>query len=339
MFKCTNLPDVLWLGIAGIGGESQLRICWCTDGVSWKPGIFMTLLARATVCLVMLAFAAGCRTTVDPLAISDAQTAARVKTALVNDPDLGTRAIEVRVALGVVELSGRVLTQAEADRAVEVARGVAGVVRVRRTLQIGGEEPQPPEGQSLRPENPELDLEFQGNPDLLAVGASIGSSAPRTANLQQRAALSPLIRIGSGKGLGVAVGLNWFRAELQSLSEPRQVLIRVQIKPVMVGASYTLASERTSLSASVVGGYAWNSLTVTDTGTAAGLPVEVDNSLVWRPGASLWYDVNRRTALNLTIGYVITRLQLTVLEDGRLEKRPVRGDTTIVSAGIAYKLF
>ena len=300
----------------------------------------MTLLARTTVTLMVLALAAGCRTAVDPLAISDAQTAARVKTALVNDPDLGARTIEVRVVLGVVRLSGRVLTQAEADRAVRIVRGVAGVVDVQAALQIGGQAASPPDEQSQRFELPELDSpELQGNPGFLALGGSFVWSAPRTATLRKRVALSPLIKLGSGRGLGLAVGLDWFQAELQSLAESREVLTRVQIKPVMLGASYTFASERTSLSASLVGGYAWNSLTVTDTGIAAGLPVEVDNSLAWRPGVSLWYDVNRRTALNLSVGHVITRLRLTVLEGGRLEKRPVRGDTTIVHVGVAYKLF
>ncbi len=300
----------------------------------------MTLLARTTVTLMVLALAAGCRTAVDPLAISDAQTAARVKTALVNDPDLGARTIEVRVVLGVVRLSGRVLTQAEADRVVRIARGVAGVVDVQAALQIGGQAASPPDEQSQRFELPELDSpELQDNPDLLALGAAIGWTDPRTAALKRRVTLSPLIRLGSGTGFGLAVGLSWFQAELQSLAGRPDVLTRVQIKPIMLGAGYTIASERVSLSASVVGGYAWNSLTIADTGTALGLPVEVDNSLAWRPGVSLWYDVNRRTALNLSVGHVITRLRLTVLEGGRLEKRPVRGDTTIVHAGVAYKLF
>lgn len=298
----------------------------------------MTPLARATVCLVMLAFAAGCRTGVDPLAISDAQTAARVKTALVNDPDLGERTIEVRVVLGVVQLSGRVLTQAEADRAVAIARGVGGVVDVQAILQIGGQAASPPD--ERRFDIPEFDSpEVQDNPDLLALGASVAWSAPREAALKTRVTLSPLIRLGSSRGFGLAVGLNWFQAQLQSLTDRPDVLTRVQIKPLMIGAGYTAASERISLSASVVGGYAWNSLTIIDTGTAVGLPIEVDNSLVWRPGVSLWYDVSRSIALNFSVGHVITRLRLTVLEDGRLEKRSQRGDTTIVHAGIAYKLF
>jgi hypothetical protein len=273
------------------------------------------------------------------MTIADAQTAARVKTALVNDPDLGTRVIEVRVVLGVARLSGRVLTRAEADRAVGIARSVAGVVDVQSTLQIGGEAIVPPDDQVQRFDLQELDApEIQGDPRLLALGAAVGWTDPRAAALKQRVTVSPLIRFGSGRGLGLAVGLNWFQAELQSAGRS-DVLTRVQIRPIMLGAGYTIASERTSLSASLVGGYAWNSLTVTGTGAADGLAVEVDNSLVWRPGASLWYDVNRRTALNFSIGYVVTRLQLTVLEGGQLEKRSERGDTTIVRAGIAYKLF
>jgi hypothetical protein len=108
----------------------------------------------------------------------------------------------------------------------------------------------------------------------------------------------------------------------------------------MLGAGYTLGVERLSVSASVVGGYAWNSLTVTETtGVAAGLPVEVDNSLVWRPGVSVWYDMSRRTALNVSVGHVMTRLRITFLDGGRLEKRDTRGDTTIVHVGVAYRVF
>jgi hypothetical protein len=299
----------------------------------------MILLARTTACLVLLVLAAGCRTAIDPMTISDAQTAARVKTALVNDPALGVRTIEVRVRLGAVDLSGRVLTQDEADRAVAIARGVSGVTDVRADLQVGGDvtpSEELPDPFEVSP----VDLsELQDNPGFLALGASLGRSAPRAADLGSRVALSPLVKFGSGRGLGLAVGLDWVQAELRSQAGGPDILTRVQIKPIMLGAGYTIASERTSLSASVVGGYAWNSLTVTDTGSAAGLPVEVDNSLVWRPGVTLWRDVGNRTVLMISVGHVVTGLRLTVLNDGRLEKRSLRGDTTIVRAGVAYKLF
>lgn len=304
-----------------------------------RPQTRARRLLRTAALLFGLALAAGCSTAIDPAAIADAQTGARVKTALINDPDLGGRTIEVRVARGVVELSGRVLTQAEADRAVALARAVAGVIDVRARLQVGGPATLSPAGQSPPGSLADDAPEIQDSPGLLAVGGSIGWSTPNAAALKTRVAFSPLIKLGSGRGLGWAVGLDWFQAELQSLAGGQDVLTRVKVKPIMVGVGYTVASDRASLSGSVVGGYAWNSLSVTDTGATAGLPVEVGNSLAWRPGVSFWYDLTRRTALNVTAGHVITRLTLTVLEGGRLGTRRARGDTTIVHAGIAYKLF
>jgi hypothetical protein len=300
------------------------------------------VLFTHAVVLAILTLCAGCRSvSVDPLAISDAQTAVRVKTALVNDPELGLRTIEVTVARGVVALSGGVQTQAEMDRAVAIARAVPGVADVRANLRIGqtvapvADGPSPQASRLPEVGSPEL----QDNPNLLAVGASVAWSSPRSGALKSRVSVGPLFKLGSGRGFGWAVGFDWFKAEVQSGAGRPAGLTRVQVKPVMVGASYTVGSDRTSLSGSLVGGYAWNSLTVTDLGTATGLPVEVDNSFVWRPALSFWHDLSRRTALNLSVGHVVTRLRLTVLEDGRLEKRPVKGDTTIVHAGIAYRLF
>jgi hypothetical protein len=116
-------------------------------------------------------------------------------------------------------------------------------------------------------------------------------------------------------------------------------MTRIHVKPIMVGLSYTLDSNRVSLSPSIVAGYAFNSLSVTDRGAVATLPVEVDNSLAWRIGASAWFDVSRRFALNVSGGYLMTPLRLTVLEDSRLVKQNQRGDTAIAHVGLAYRLF
>jgi hypothetical protein len=107
----------------------------------------------------------------------------------------------------------------------------------------------------------------------------------------------------------------------------------------MGGISYTFASERVSVSPSLVGGVAFNSLSVPETGAASRIAVGVDNSLIWGPGVSVWFDMNRYMALNVSGGYVITRLPVTFLENGRLVEHAMRGDTAIVHAGLAYKLF
>ena len=296
-------------------------------------------LAAAAAVLILCGVAAGCSAAVDPVAIADAQTAMRVKTALVNDPDLGGRAIEVQVTRGVATLSGRVQTASEAERAAELSRAVPGVNGVRSSLQIGVEAPAPADAPESNGASVDDLPDLQANPTLFALGGAIGWSGPRDGTLLSRVTVGPLFRLGSGSGLGLAVGFNWFKADLQSISAHPQVLSRISVKPVMAGFSYTLIRGRVALAPSVVGGVAFNSLTVTETGTAAGVPVEVDNSLVWRPAVSAWFDVSRRIALNVSAGYVMTGLRITVLEGGRLVKHDSRGDTTTVNAGVAYKLF
>jgi osmotically-inducible protein OsmY len=61
---------------------------------------------------------------------------ARVKTALLNDKEIGARRIDVHAADGDITLTGRVASTAERDRAVQITRGVEGVRSVRSELQI-----------------------------------------------------------------------------------------------------------------------------------------------------------------------------------------------------------
>ncbi len=68
--------------------------------------------------------------------IDDATITTRVKTALLNDPDVGGLAIDVDTFKGVVTVSGRVKTKAEEDKVVSIARRTDGVTDVKSTLQI-----------------------------------------------------------------------------------------------------------------------------------------------------------------------------------------------------------
>ncbi len=284
--------------------------------------------------------AGGCRATLDPAAIDDALTAARVKTALVNDPDLGVYAIEVRVAAGTARLSGRVQTQAHADRAVTLARAVSGVSAVENALQIDGAAP------SAGAAAPRLQgggrsiesFEPQPNPTFFALGASLGWSAPRENAFRSRTSVGPLVRIGSGDGFGVALGFDWFSTEVVGGGSAGAA--RVRVKPIMAGISYTLRTDRISISPTLVGGYAFNGISVSGRGAPVGpLPIDAGNSLVWRPGASLWFDPGGRLALNVSGGYVMTRFDLTVIDEGRLSRLRTRGDALLLHAGLAYKVF
>ena len=79
---------------------------------------------------------AGVSTAVTSSRFTASELIARVKTALLNDTELGARRIDVHAVDGDITLAGRVASAAERDRAVHLARGVEGVRSVRSELQI-----------------------------------------------------------------------------------------------------------------------------------------------------------------------------------------------------------
>jgi osmotically-inducible protein OsmY len=92
-------------------------------------------LAFVAMLVLPLIFAA-CGKTVGET-IDDATVTAKVKTALLNDPQVGGLKIDVDTTKGVVTMSGIVKSTAEADRAVQLARQQGGVKDVKSTLQVG----------------------------------------------------------------------------------------------------------------------------------------------------------------------------------------------------------
>ena len=68
--------------------------------------------------------------------IDDATITTRVKTALLNDPQVGGLRIDVDTFKGVVTLSGSVKTKEEETKAIALARKIGGVSDVKSTLQV-----------------------------------------------------------------------------------------------------------------------------------------------------------------------------------------------------------
>jgi osmotically-inducible protein OsmY len=68
--------------------------------------------------------------------IDDSTVTLRVKTALLNDPDVAGMRIDVDTFKGVVTLSGAVKSAAERDKAIALARKINGVRDVKSTLQV-----------------------------------------------------------------------------------------------------------------------------------------------------------------------------------------------------------
>ena len=89
---------------------------------------------------IFLASAAGCASTSHKEStgeyIDDSVITTRVKAAILDDPMTKVMEINVETYKGIVQLSGFVSSQAAADRAVELARGVKGVTSVKNSMQL-----------------------------------------------------------------------------------------------------------------------------------------------------------------------------------------------------------
>jgi hyperosmotically inducible protein len=96
--------------------------------------------ALIVACLSVLSAPAGCRTAAPPPSgpsFEDDAITARVKTALLNDQQIGAMKIDVTTSNGVVTLSGTVNSRADEARALTLAQQAEGVKRVVSLLKIG----------------------------------------------------------------------------------------------------------------------------------------------------------------------------------------------------------
>ncbi|GAC1413163.1 MAG: BON domain-containing protein [Burkholderiaceae bacterium] len=68
--------------------------------------------------------------------IEDSVITTKIKAEILNEPSLKSREIKVVTFKGVVQLSGFVSSEADAETAVRVARGVKGVMSVKNDMRI-----------------------------------------------------------------------------------------------------------------------------------------------------------------------------------------------------------
>ena len=68
--------------------------------------------------------------------VDDSVITTKVKAAIFNEPSLKSAEINVETFKGVVQLSGFVSSQADINKAVEVARSVEGVKSVKNAMRV-----------------------------------------------------------------------------------------------------------------------------------------------------------------------------------------------------------
>lgn len=97
------------------------------------------VLSLALVCLALGACAASGQHRSTGQVIDDNSIAARTKTALLADKTTDGLNIDVEVDRDQVQLNGFVNTQAQVDRAGEIARSISGVAAVENNLKVSGD--------------------------------------------------------------------------------------------------------------------------------------------------------------------------------------------------------
>ena len=101
--------------------------------------IAKNLISAAFVATVDIT-AVGCSSTNNQAStgeyVDDAVITTKVKAALINDPNVKAREVNVETFKGDVQLSGFVADPRDAQRAVEIARGVKGVTAVKNDIRV-----------------------------------------------------------------------------------------------------------------------------------------------------------------------------------------------------------
>ena len=278
----------------------------------------------------------GCGPTIQT-GLADAQLTMRVKTAILNHPELGTQPIDVEVNGGVVLLSGHVERADDIVQAERLVRQVDGVRGVDVALDVAPRESigraQPGRLPSITPPDTDEPRRLLA----LGVGGTLGSTPGD--DLGSSVSVGPIIRLRPRNGWGPSLGLGWTRAPIDGMRNPRRGLADLVVRPVMGGVQYGLTRGRLATVFSLVGGYSFNSLAIDDQRAGPGRAIAVDNSLAFRPGVVVWYDVTSRVGLNVFAGYRVTRPRVTFASDSDITTRRLDADTVLLSVGVAYWVF
>ncbi len=183
---------------------------------------------------------------------------------------------------------------------------------------------------------------------VLGVGACITSDDPTGRLGQSATSIGPLFRIKLGAGVGPTIGFDWYAVGVEApVGDKTMYVGRVRVRPVMAGIAYNLNRGKYWLSASVVGGYAFNRLTAIDQARAAfqsnlgasSVALDATNSFVWRPQLGVWYDVAPRVGITASIARIGVHPTLRVRTNAGIERIPLDATSMVLTFGMVYGVF
>jgi opacity protein-like surface antigen len=186
-----------------------------------------------------------------------------------------------------------------------------------------------------------------------AFGADFLVAASDHASTEDRAhavfTVEPLWRFGDFEpGWGPHFGLDWYAVDIERpVGGTATTLGEVHIRPIMGGYGYTWVRGKNTISTNILAGYAFSSMELADGAAAAyqsriGVGVsdaDASNTFVVRPEIDIWHDINKLFGVNVNIGYMVARPDVSITTSNGIDRRTARADQFQVRVGLVYSIF
>jgi hypothetical protein len=183
---------------------------------------------------------------------------------------------------------------------------------------------------------------------VVAVGVSVALYEPTNPQADHHPGVGVVGRLRRGTGLGFSLGLGWFTSDVQTEFDGQVApLGTMKIRPLMLGASYAWQFGHFALSAGLVGGWSFNSITQTPEqqrayGNLVGMPdasVSVGTGWAARPSVTFWRELGNHFAAAASVGYMINRPTVTTSGAAGVRKDTVNLSAAVISFGLLYGVF
>lgn len=180
----------------------------------------------------------------------------------------------------------------------------------------------------------------------ISVGASVTHVITTDSEVGAFTGFGGLVRLNPKRGWGVAGALNWFRADIDDPGGFVGDFVRIRIRPLMGGVSYSVGPEKLLTSFSIVAGPSFNSARFRDEFLNALPPglvtpdIDIETSFVVRPGVGLTWTLAPRVAIVGFGGYMWNRPGIVYRDQFGVQFRDEwKADAIVLSVGAVYSLF
>jgi hypothetical protein len=200
---------------------------------------------------------------------------------------------------------------------------------------------------SVVPASAQTESRFAAGASFVFAGAN---QAPSDDVVHSGVYVEPLWRFGDIEpGWGPHWGLNWYSVDIDrtlGANGTPTVLGELHIKPIMVGYGYNLLRGKDAFAFNLLGGYAFSSFDLSSAASDAfarlgtrATDASAANTWVLKPEVDIWHDINKLFGLNINVGYMIARPEVTVNTVAGADRRTARADQFLVKVGLVYSIF